>query len=205
MAEGPTRLAELTNIASPNAAPRTIRFSQANRMLFQHLRMSSYPAGHSKERGATIVADGQGRLFIQNVGGLGSTGGTFSPNLNASDPAHYSVVGTFHTHPYDQSEGSMTGVSFSGADIAHLINHHLAISVVQSGPRLFAFVRTARTPPQVDYNDLNDTVNNAVVLRAGGGRTFQQASRIEAQVRAPLYALAYYQGNDGVVTRVSPA
>ena len=47
-------------------------------------------------------------------------------------------------------------------------------------------------------------MNNAVVLRAGGGRTFQEASRIEAQVRAPLYALAYYQGSDSVVTRVSP-
>ena len=114
MAEGPTRLTELTNIASPEAAPRTIRFSQANRMLFQHLRMSSLPAGHSKERGATIVADGQGRLSIQNLGGLGSTGGTFSPNLTASDPALYSVVGTFHTHPYDRTEGSMMGCPSAG-------------------------------------------------------------------------------------------
>ncbi|SFS10078.1 hypothetical protein [Sphingomonas jatrophae] len=200
----PTRLDEIEHLGSPPHAPRTIRFSAENVRLFQHLRMMSFPGGHAKERGGTIVADKEGRLSVQNVGGLGSTAGSFFPNLKVRDPAKFKAIGTFHTHPYDRSEGSMNGVSFSGGDIGHLLNNLLTISVVQSGPRLFVFLRTALSPTPIDYAAVNQVQNEAIAARHAGGRTFQQASRIEAQLIAPMYSLAYYQGSNGVVTRVSP-
>lgn len=200
----PTRLSEIVHLGSPPQALRTVRFSEANTRLFQNLRMLSFPHGRAKEQGGTIVANREGQLSLQNLGGLGSTAGSFFPNLVAKDPAHFSVVGTFHTHPYDRTDGSVNGVSFSGADIAHLLNNLLTISVVQSGPRLFAFIRTALSPTPVDYVAANDAQNAAIQGRAGQGRTFQQSSRIEAQLIAPKYSLAYYQGSQGVLTRVYP-
>ena len=199
-----TRLSEIDHISVPAAAPRTIRLSPVNRRLFSAERQASYPRGRSKEQGGTIVADASGTLSVEHLGGMGSTSGTFSPNLVSSNAAKFRVVGVFHTHPYDRTEGSYNGVSFSGADIAHLINNRYFISVVQSGPRLFAIVRTMQSPTWVDYNQLNKDQNAAVLRRTTQGRTFQQASRIEAEAIAPKYSLAYYQGSDGVLTRVSP-
>ena len=200
----PTRLSEIDHIGVPAAAPRTIRLSCDNRRLFEAQRRASYPGGRGKEQGGTIIADANGFPSVEHIGGLGSTGGTFSPNLTSSDAARFRVVGTFHTHPYDRSEGSFTGVSFSGADIANLMNCRLVISIVQSGPRLFALVRTMQSSAWVDYENLNRMQSAAVLRDARQGRTFQQASRIEAEVVAPRYKLAYYQGVHGVMDRVSP-
>ena len=196
--------ADIADIVSPDAAPRTLRFSETNERIFQAERRASYPGGHSKEQGGTIVADAAGRLQIQNLGGTGSTAGTFSPDLTPKEPAKYTVVGILHTHPYDRTEGSYNGVSFSGGDIAYLINNHHLISVVQSGPRIFAIVRTALTPPQVDFDTVNDDQNAAIQELVRKHRTFQQASRIEVEIVSPKYGLAYYQGSQGVLTRVSP-
>lgn len=76
--------------------------------------------------------------------------------------------------------------------------------VVQSGPRVFASLLTAQSPGTIDFNALNDGQNAAINNRVASGRTFQQASRIEAQITAERYHIAYYQGMAGVLTRVSP-
>lgn len=201
---GPTILADIANLASPAQAPRTLRFGAANNRIFQVQRAASYPGGHAKEQGGTIYADAAGALVVQNIGGLASTAGTFLPNLIARDPGKFTLVGVLHTHPYDRTEGSFNGVSFSGGDIAYQILNHLTLMIVQSGPRVFASLRTAQSPGSVDYNALNDGQNVAIQNRVAGGRTFQQASRIEAQIMAEAHKVAYYQGMAGVLTRVSP-
>ena len=199
-----TRLADIAHLGFPSNAPLTIRLSRANEALFQRERRLSFPGGRSKEHGGTIVADASGRLSVQNLGGLTSDSGSFSYNLIVRDGARFTVVGTFHTHPYDRTEGSYTGVSFSGPDIANFINRRLVISVVQSGPRLFALVSTARTPVSVDRATIAAAQESAMRERMGEGRTFQQASRVAAESIAPIFGLAYYQGIHGMLTRVSP-
>lgn len=182
----------------------TIRFPRDLGMMFQSQRRASFPGGHALERGGTIVADAEGKLGIQNVGGLGSEAGSFSPNLVVADPVKHTLVGVFHTHPYDAVDGWVNGVSFSGADLAYLIIERLTLMLAQSGPRLFAAVRTAQSPPSVDYDTLDNDQNTRIAALVAGGRTFQQASRIAAQQIASGLGLAYYQGREAVVTRVSP-
>ncbi len=202
--DGSTRLASIANLKSPASAPMTIRFPQAMAAAYQTMRRGSFPGKKAMERGATIVADGDGRLSIQNIGGLGSDAGSFTPNLTVANPAKYTVVGVFHTHPYDAAEGWVNGVSFSGADLAYLLENQHIMVVAQSGPRLFAALRTALSPQAVDYEATDSAQNAAIEALQAKGRTFQQASRIAAQAAAPGLGLAYYQGKQGVVTRVSP-
>lgn len=196
-----TRLADLTGIATPASAPGTLRFSSLMISQFQQLRMASFPGGESMERGGTIVADTDGHLHLQNLGGLGSTTDSFDPNVTIRDPAKYSLVGVFHTHPYGRSEGSMTGVSFSGGDFAYISQTGQLLAVTQSGPRLFAMVRTGATPSNIPETRHEDQ-ENEMAVRQATGTTFQQASRIEAQQTAHQFGIAYYQGRAGVVTRV---
>lgn len=199
---GPTVLADVQALSNPREAPRTFRLTREMNAMFQVLRRRSFPGGRSKEQGATIVADAAGRFSLQNIGGLGSTAGTFTPNVILKDPTKYKVVGVFHTHPYDRTEGSMNGVAFSGGDVGALILTDTILSVVQSGPRLFVFVKTALSPALIDYDAAHESANNELSMRQAAGQTFQQASRIIAQGRALQYGLAYYQGRDGVATRV---
>lgn len=156
------------------------------------------------ERGGTVVADAQGRLSIQNTRGLLASKGEVNPDLTLKDPKKFSIVGVFHTHPYDRSEESYNGVSFSGGDLAYLILNRHTIMLVQSGPRLFALVRTARSPAYVNYTVLNYGENHFIQDIQRQGHSFQQASRIGMEEQAPVYGLAYYQGSHGVLTRVYP-
>ncbi len=199
-----TRYSEIANLAFPANAPLTLRISNTLEQTTQALRRQSYPGGRSNERGGTIVTDAQGELSIQNIGGLKSTKGSFTPNLTVTDPKKFRIIGTFHTHPYDRTEHSYNGVSFSGADFAVMILDHLTISILRSGPRLFALINTAQAPATIDYDKIDNDQNAAIKQMIKQGRTFQQASRILAEQIAPTYGMAYYQGLNGVLTRVSP-
>ena len=120
---GDTLLDDVSNVSAPADAPRTIRFSAANTAIILAQRARSYPGGHAQEQGGTIFADEKGRFSIQNIGGLAREAGSFLPNLLAQQPSKFTLVGVLHTHPYDRTEGSFNGVSFSGGDIAYqLIN-----------------------------------------------------------------------------------
>lgn len=167
---------------------------------------ASFPHGHQKEQGGTIVADQHGGLSIQNVGGARgfryNQGHLFLPNLRISDPARFRAVGTFHTHPYDGSGNWATGVSFSGGDMGSLILGPFLLSVVQSGPRMFAYVKTKLTPAYVDKWVLHKDSEEEVWMRMRAGQTFSQGSRIMAAGHALQFGFAYYQGAHGVLTRI---
>lgn len=196
----PTQHSDLTGIATPADAPGSMRFPSLMKSQFELLRRASYPGGTAQERGGSIFADAAGNLFLQNLGGLASTGGSFSYDLVAKDPAKFTLVGTFHTHPYDRSEGSYNGVSFSGADIYNHYGRNIPLTVVQSGPRLFAMLRTGATTAVPATR--NADTNREVGERVANGATFQQASRQEAQETATQFGFAYYQGKNGVVAKV---
>jgi hypothetical protein len=196
-----TKASDIATATSPDSAPAKIQFAPEVQKVFETLRHRSFPGGKSKEQGGTIVADARGRLSIQNIGGEGSTSGSFSPKLTLKDPSKYSAVGVFHTHPYDKSEGSYTGVSLSGADAAYLINSGQNIIVAQSGAKQFAYVRTDKTPASVDATKLDTDQNARIAELINKGYTFPQASRRAAAETVKAYGLAYYEGSGGTLVR----
>lgn len=146
------------------------------------------------------MADASGNFHLQNIGGYISDENSFFPNLDINRKS-FNMVGVFHTHPYGKDANWVTGASHSGDDIVHLIRFRYLLSVVQSGPRLFATVRTRRTPTWIDA-DLQTDMQVRVDTRTLAGQSFPSATRIEAQRMAAQYGIAYYQGGNGVVTRV---
>lgn len=196
-----TRASDIASVAASGNAPTRIEFAPEVQKVFETLRQRSFPGGKSKEQGGTIVADVQGRLSLQNIGGEGSTSASFSPKLTLQDPTKYSVRGIFQTHPYDSAEGSYTGVSLSGGNAAYLINSGQNIIVAQSGPKQFAYVRTNKTPGSVDGTKLNADQNARIADLIDKGYTFPQASRMAAAETATSYGLAYYEGSGGSLAR----
>lgn len=166
----------------------------------------SHPNGKSLEQGGTIVTDRSGRLSIQNLGGVEYKEGEFEPNLNLKDPANYSVIGTFHTHPYDaDGHPSHEDVSFSSADSQYLMMMPINFSVVQSGKSQFMYLRTKETRSDVGPYDIIVYQNDRTsYLRNKEKMPFDKASRIAAKEAAEKYHFAYYEGSNGTLHRVYP-
>jgi len=200
-----TRLDEIEGLATPAGAPRTLRLSAANVRAFQSLWRQSFPGGHSRERGGTLFADSEGRIGLGNIAGIASDSNSFKPDLAPKPGGGTRAIGTFHTHPYDATENWVTGVSFSGADIAYMINKGLILNLLQSGPRLFAFVRTRLSPRQLPYAETHAKHALEITPYLMRGITYPQASRMHMQAAAAMYGLAYYQGSGRALTRVHPA
>ncbi len=184
---------------SPADAPQRIDLSSMQKE-FDKLWAGSLPGGISQEQGGTLVSDATGALKLVNPGS--GTAGTFSPNLSV-DPKQ-TVLGVFHTHPYDATEGSYTGVSLSGGDAAYTVITKQSAIIAQSGTEQFMYLRTAATPATVDAVALNEAQNNRIGELVMGGRSFPEASKIAAQETAKAQGLAYYEGNGGVLNRVYP-
>lgn len=187
--------------ATPDDAPKEVNLSSMQGT-FNQLWGSSFPNGKSQEFGGTIVKDiKSGEYSILNTGGGNS--GSFSPNLNV--PNGKEVMGVFHTHPYDKTEGLHTGVSLSGGDAGYFINKQQAVIIAQSGTDQFMYMRTAQTPSQVDYNVLNNAQNKRISeLMTNAGKSFSEASKQAAAETATNHGLAYYEGSNGKLTRVTP-
>jgi type VI secretion system secreted protein VgrG len=128
--------------------------------------------------------------------------GSFSPDLTVN--SDQKVVGAFHTHPYDKTEGGHTGVSLSGGDAAYMINNNQNIVIAQSGDEQFMYMRTASTPTNVDFTALDDAQNARVYELSRAGHDLSTASKIAAKEAAEKNGLAYYEGRDGKFSRVSP-
>jgi hypothetical protein len=200
-----TRLSDIENLNRPADAPHTLRLPAAMIGTMNAQWRASFPGGHQQEQGGTIVADRQGNLSIQNIGGahgvLKNKSHLFLPDIQLRDPRHFRVVGTFHTHPYDKTGDWVTGVSFSGGDMGTLILANILLSVVQSGSRMFAFVKTRLTPTYVDKWELHRDSDEEVRMRMKAGQGFAQASRDMAEGHALGFGFASYHGAGGVMTR----
>jgi hypothetical protein len=197
--------ADFATPKTPANAPGTVQFSPALQSQFSSLWRQSFPGGNSMERGGTIMSDRHGNLSLQNVDGTGGDSGHFQPNLTAKDPVNDKPIGTFHTHPYTKSEmGGPTGVSFSGADVAYLIDRPIQFLVVQSGKAQFLLMKTGQTQPSVnphlpgfeETDDIPKSQRNALKL--------PPASLAESIKFAKEYKLAFYRGENGHFTRVYP-
>ncbi|UVO49641.1 hypothetical protein M0208_03620 [Sphingomonas sp. SUN019] len=191
-----------TTPATPADAPATINFSRSAQATFDQQWADSFPGGSAKEQGGTLVFDKTtGQIDVINIGGNGSTAGTFTPDYTIPDPSKTGLLGVFHTHPYDSGD---TGISFSGADVAVMINEDHPLIMAQSGDRQFVMMQTEQTPANVDYTKLNNDQNARISELVGEGQSFADAASQAASEVATKYHLAYYEGSNGQLSRINP-
>jgi hypothetical protein len=157
---------------------------------------NSFPGGKSQERGGILVTNKNGDLKVVNE--ATGTSGTFQPNRSV--PAGDQIVGTYHTHPYDNSEGGYQGVSFSGADIAYA-GHYNEPILVDAGNRQFMITPTASTP--ANKPNVSSDWDAAFALALSSGNSMQQASASATKSVANKYNMAYYEGADGTLKKVN--
>lgn len=106
--------------------------------------------GQVREWGGVLVLDDEGHLHLVDI----VQGSEDRVQLTAVSRKLF--VGSFHTHPY--ADGT-TGIAFSGADIADIINSRELISLVQSGRDVYMIIRTDETPDHVDRASLKERHN----------------------------------------------
>ncbi|MDU0342397.1 PAAR domain-containing protein [Bosea rubneri] len=159
---------------------------------------NSFPNGKSQENGATLVSDGFGTVKVVNSGKGES--GSIQPNRSVG--THEKIIGTFHTHPYDSSEGGHGGVSFSSADIYYAATYNELI-LVDAGDKQFMMLPTKETP-QINNADLTKIWNDSFKVAIENGRSFQDASSFASSEAAKKYKMAYYEGSDGNLSRITP-
>jgi uncharacterized Zn-binding protein involved in type VI secretion len=179
-------------------APQTVTIPKDVNQSFDNLMQQSYPKGRSQEHGGMLVANSEGNITLVNQGGGKS--GSFAPDRTL--PAGCKEVGLFHTHPYDATEHSYTGVSFSGADIAIAANRSEP-SYVQSGDTQFLMLPTQKTPKGINVDALNKSQNLRIRELTRTGKSFPEASRLAANETAKKYGMAYYEGSHGTLNRLS--
>lgn len=180
------------------AAPATITLPKNVNDAAQKAYTDSFPGGKSLEHGGTLVQDAGGGVQVRGVGP--GTSGTFQPDRTVAG-AGEKIIGTFHTHPYDASEGGYTGVSFSGADINYA-NHFKEPIYVDAGTRQFAIMPTQATPALAP-GVLTQEWDQKFSALLGAGKSMQDASSQASNAVAQKYGMAYYEGSNGVLAKVS--
>jgi hypothetical protein len=103
-------------------------------------------------------------------------------------------IGTFHTHPYERG---LTGMAFSGEDIASAINEEEWISLAQSGDEVFALIRTDKTVPFVDSHAVASQLSHLYNAFLNTDLSPQSALRIANLQICSTYGLAFYAGQIG--------
>jgi type VI secretion system secreted protein VgrG len=187
----------------PQYAPERIDLS-ALQPDFDIQWANSFPGGRSLEQGGTLVSDNVGNVSMIHPGGVPgeSTDHTFRPDRSAGPGQK--LLGVFHTHPYASTEGGYTGISLSGGDAANLINDGWNVMIAQSGNEQFMYLRTGLTPRHVDGNAVKNARDQRVRQLMQQGLSASNASKVAAKETAQTYGLAYYEGTNGVFTRVYP-
>lgn len=172
----------------------------------------SFPGGQSQEQGGILVqnADGSyewkaGTAKSRAEGGSG----TFSPNRGDVGKGQ-TLVGTGHTHPYDESEGGMTNVPFSGTDLANMIYNPEKLKMVQSGEGQFVSARTSEFDKKIKdlddkgkkkmYDDMKKDFD-AIMDDPKDKRPFEERNRDAAIAVSKKYGLLFYQGKGGELAR----
>ncbi|MDR6984470.1 RHS repeat-associated protein [Rheinheimera pacifica] len=186
--EGGNRKYTVSVPAKALTAPDEIDFSGLNGD-FNALWEGSFPGGNAQEQGGTMALIGEQALLVNKGSG---DAGSFTPNLDVA--GRMKVVGTFHTHPYDEG---YVGVSLSGADAAYMINNGHRFIISQSGEQQFMYLRTNLTPKSIDYNAVNASHNMRIGQAMMSGKSFSVASQLSAIETARQFNLAYYEGSNG--------
>jgi hypothetical protein len=168
---------------------------------------ASHPKGMPQEQGGLLVRRPDGS-YVWRPSPPGQAGSIDSKDV-------YSVVQPgdtpgvmVHTHPH--RDPNITGISFSGADMANIIYTPEGVLAVQSGDTQFALVRTAEfeaklagldeAGKQALYNEMRAAWDEG--YKNLPGDTIPERSENAAQYMARMYGLGYYRGRNGSLRRV---
>jgi type VI secretion system secreted protein VgrG len=200
---GKRRAASGSSIAilpkSPQNAPSRIDLTPLQAQFDDLWKKSDAPLpADDREYGGTLVTDRQGNLKPINV--EKGEKDQFKPNLQAG-PGE-TVQGVFHTHPKDRPEEPSQG--FSADDIAAMFRYNLNAIIMQSGSDQFMYLRTAATPANISPGLIGSAHGLRVIRAMENGMDKSAAKREAAKQTAQAFGLAYYEGSNGVFTRVSP-
>jgi len=143
--------------------------------------------GRVTEWGAVLSLDSKRNLRLVNEVEGDSNGVMISSAVEED----CTFIGTFHTHPY---EDGTTGMAFTGADIASMINSGERIAIVQSGEYVFALLRTPETPPSVDRLTLVSWFNTMWRRHFADMMSKQEATLATNLDMCAEYGLAFYYG-----------
>ena len=176
---------------NPESAPDEIQLPKEVDESMQESFKNSFPGGKSQERGATLVKGLKGKIKVVHESAGDS--GSFSPNRQVG--FFQTIVGTYHTHPYDASEGGHKGVSFSGGDIAYSIHHDEPV-VVDAGDKQFIIMPTKETP-DVSSKTINDEWDAEFYNGLNAKKSMQEASADASKTMAKKYKMVYYDGDNG--------
>jgi type VI secretion system secreted protein VgrG len=192
-----SKVADLSQPATVADAPETINLSPLH-PTFNGLWNKSFPNGKSQEHGGTLVSDPSGNISIINT--QAGTQGEFIPDMTVNKDQK--IVGIFHTHPYDKSEGGYTNVPMSAGDASGFINGDEYIDVVQSGTGQYMFLRTAETPKRVDEDAMGIAYDARLNQLMKQGMGFTEATQTATKEVAADNGLAYYEGSNGIFKKV---
>lgn len=151
--------------------------------------------GTVQEHAATLTTDQEGNAKLVNA--VAGDSDRVTPNRDV--PEGEQLIGTFHTHPY---EDGTTGAAFSGEDIAYAINSGDGQTLVQSGEDTFALVRTDATPASVDGGQLAAEFKRRLFEYQDAGLPFTQALFDTNRDLCQQYGLAFYAGKHGTLKEV---
>lgn len=182
---------------SPQDAPAQVDLSELQAQFDELWKRTSPAGGDTREHGGTLVTDRQGNLKLTRVGNGAKD--AFEPDL-ATGPGEI-VRGIFHTHPKEFA--GQAGLGFSARDTAYLFEKDLNVTIAQSGRDQFMYLRTAETP-ELDFRTVEEAHLRRMAVSWGQGVPITEYTRQAARESARAYGLAYYEGKDGVFTRVAP-
>lgn len=172
--------------------PATLNLTGIRRTMKQlwNASVRNIASGVVLEHAATLAfsTEGKARLIYPVAG----TADDVEPNYDVAQ--NETFIGTFHTHPHKKG---LTGIPFSGMDIASAINEAEWISLVQSGDDVFALIRTDKTVPSVDSNIVVSQVSNLYETLLNIRLSYQSALRIANLQMCATYGLAFYAGKVG--------
>jgi hypothetical protein len=149
--------------------------------------------GTVQEHAATLVRAQEGNVKLINP--VAGDSGSVSPDRDI--PEGNTVLGSFHTHPYEDG----TETAFSGQDIAYLINSGDNLAIVQSGDQIFAIQRTDSTPESVDPSQVKAEFR-AAMAQTDENTSFAEAVFAANQTICRKYGLALYAGQGASLKEV---
>lgn len=188
-----------TRPQTPAAAPLTILLPAGLNQQMQALWEKSFPDGRSQQQGGVIVREVSGRVSLVNISRHRSDMFRTERQIQPEQ----TLVGLFHTRPFDRSEGGQVNVSLSGGDAEYLLNHADDVVIAQSGESQFMYLRTEATAKSVDAAKVCAQHEARIRQLLNQGIRFDEASRIAARETAADHALAYYEGKAGELVRVA--
>ena len=176
-------------------------YSQMNKSWNQSFDKSN----NSTERGATLTVNLSKKAFeFVNIGGNGSSSGTFAPDINIDEKENV-LIGTFHTHPYGKNDGALDGVflPFSGGDFASMGDLDEAVSVVQSGENVYVLAMTSKTPTNLESaegffddhfkTELNKQIKAGLEIKDAASK----AGEFAVKKTAKKFNMMYFKGKNG--------